>query len=141
MFEDLKIAIETQEETAKDKALITSVDFPEKCPECNNRLYARGCLITDFPYVHCDVQLNCSICNFKAVYGIPLDRVAGLALQIFDNKPLNTLTKAKSLKIPECPFHKAKMIMTKIFGDKVYNNRVVIQYKCPKCYLTAHLER
>lgn len=126
----------------EQKPIYSKTVLADKCPKCNSNLKPVLALMTDWPYVHCDVQLDCVSCDFKALYGIPLDKVAGLALQIYDSDPEKVLAVAKQIEKPTCPFHDALMIMTKIFGNKVFKDEHVrVQFKCPICYLTLHKDK
>lgn len=124
----------------------TRVILSEKCPQCGSALTPKIALLTDWPYIHCDVQLDCSSCEFKALYGIPLDPLAGVSLQIYDSNPAEVFERIRIAKLdgsgslPVCPFHKTEMKMTKVFGNKVFKDGTVrIQFKCPKCFVTEHV--
>ena len=115
------------------------VEFPANCPECNGPLAPSHAVIDDFPYTHADVNIHCLNCKFKALYGIPLDKLSGTSLQIFDSNPTEVLKRVNGVETPVCPFHKTQMVLTKVFGDRVFsNNKIRVQYKCSTCFLTAH---
>ena len=107
--------------------------------KCEGQLFPVSALITDWPYVHTDIELQCSKCGKKFVFGIPLDPLAGTGLEIYDTNPKKILDYVlERERVEFCPWHLKPMVMTKIFGDKVMKNKIRVQYKCTYCYLTKH---
>lgn len=107
--------------------------------KCGGQLLPVSALVTDWPYVHADVELQCDKCGKKFVFGIPLDHLAGTGLEIYDTNPKKILEYVWERELVAfCPWHGKPMVMTKIFGDKVMKDKIRVQYKCLYCYLTYH---
>ncbi len=122
--------------------LIHKQQLAAECPNpnCEGHLTADTMLITDWPYIHADIDLKCSLCQKTVKYGIPLDNLAGSNLQIYHSKPGKALKRVSAVAVPECPFHHKPMVLTKIFGDKVYSNGDMrVQFKCGDCYCLEHI--
>lgn len=138
------MAKELKKKTQDRKYMPSAVTVhpPTTCLECGSTLTVIYVVITDFPYVHADLKLACTYCDFEMLYGVPLDELAGMTLQIFDTQPLSRNYEGiKKLETPECPVHKKRMVMTKIFGDLVLDDGCFrVQFKCPKCFLTKHID-
>lgn len=111
--------------------------LPKQCPKCKCRLQPVSMLITDWPYIHTDIHLECTS-GHKFLFGIPLDELSGSNLQIYDSNPSMLLLSGDSLPPPTCPFHDTSMRLTKIFGDKVGKD-VRLQFKCEECYYLEHI--
>lgn len=120
------------------------VEFPQYClnNDCGGSLVAKHIIMSGYPYIHADVRLECELCDVSLLYGVPLDRLAGLTFQFFDSKPLlRDLTEIQNIPFPTCPIHNKKMRLTKVFGDLASPEGYYrIQYKCPICFLTRHTD-
>lgn len=111
-----------------------------QCPVCNTQLRLKWLLVDAWPYAHCDFQLQCTKCLWEGTFGVATNPLFGLELIIWDTKPLDVLEQALKLEAPVCPFHNKKMLLTKIWGDKVMEppTFIRVQWKCSEWFLTAH---
>ena len=114
------------------------VKHPE-CPKCGDSLELKGLHVSDLPYIHADMRLECPMCGEIYLFGIPKRRDVGLALYILDSNPIESLAYMNSRGDKKCPFGHGNMFMTKIFGDWNFKReKVEYQWKCPECFLTRH---
>lgn len=112
---------------------------PVRCPSCAQLLLLKRSIVSSWPYIHGDIELECVDCGFTALFGIPEDPLAGMELIIWDTQPQKVLNRALQEKPPICPFHFCKMKLTKIFGNLIRNDsKIGLQYKCSEWFLTHH---
>lgn len=109
-------------------------------------LVADYMIVSDYPYLHADLQLQCLRCERKYLFGVPIDPVVGLELIIWDSHPEEVLKLAQAHETPKCPFHGCDMVLTKIWGDMIFTkedrDKLRLQWKCPDssgCFLTEHI--
>jgi hypothetical protein len=110
------------------------------CPICGHSLGLVWILEDAWPYAHCDFQLKCPKCLWEGTFGVAVNPLFGMELIIWDTQPLTVLQEALAVDAPICPFHNKKMILTKVWGDKVMEppEYLRLQWKCPEWFLTAH---
>lgn len=110
------------------------------CPTCGRKLGVKSVIQDSWPYQHTDLALSCELCGDKFVFGVPSTPLFGMETIIWDTEPDVVYQLAKKVDAPVCPFHNRKMVITKIWGDKVMVNPdfIRVQWKCPEWFLTRH---
>jgi len=110
------------------------------CPLCNTPLRLSWLLEDAWPYAHCDFQLECPKCLWQGTFGVAVNPLFGMELIIWDTQPQKVLEQALQIEAPVCPFHNKRMVLTKVWGNKVMDppTYMRVQWKCPEWFLTAH---
>jgi len=104
-----------------------------KCPLCGREMIRESASHNSWPYIHMDYTYIC--CGRRYAFGVPFDRMAGLALWIWHTNPLEGVREALRLGDKTCPFCDLPMILTKIVEGQ---GGIAVQWKCPRCYYADH---
>lgn len=123
--------------------VFNEVLLPETCPIDHEWLKPYKATVASFPYNHVDLVLVCPECDRQFLFGIPADPIAGNSLTIYDTRPnyllVNVQEYIQEQKLfPPCPWHRRMMELSKVFGNKVYEGPIRIQFKCPQCFYIEH---
>lgn len=107
-------------------------DFPTICPYCNKALIATDVYVGIFPYLHCDLTLQCiGDLEHKFNFCMPYHAAMVEGYTTLDTKEPRLFTTEH-----ECPFHKGtKLKPIRFYGDIVFKDGTrKIQLRCPTCY-------
>lgn len=121
--------------TVEKPMMKNDVELEPICPNCDGlRLGTEKVILSDWPYLHADVQRSCRDCEWKGIHGIPMDHDDGTELLLYDVDTEKADQVLRRVEFPECDWHGETMEPSKIMmvgnGDVPF-----VQFKCPECYL------